>query len=89
MAVCADAACGANGIYQLPDAIAAGGIVLLWNRLWHVWQTAAVRDLLCGGCDLGPADHLEPYLAAVFPLWPARMGLALPYLLEKAAIQEK
>ena len=58
MVVFAYEAGGANGIYQLPDAIVAGGFVFLWCGFRNVRKIAAVRTLLCCGCYLDIADYL-------------------------------
>src|SRR5262249_32096492 len=77
---------GANGIYQLHHAIRHLHALLL--RLWIelFCRIGVLSNLLRCLCRLDRAVDRQPALAAVFPLRPARMGVAESDLLDKAAI---
>ena len=75
----------ANGAYQLHHAVRHLHAFLL--RLWIelLRPIGVLPDLLRRLCRLDPTIDRQSNLAAVFPLRPARMGVAEPDLLEKAA----
>src|SRR5262249_58084309 len=66
----------ANGIHKLHHAIRNLHALLL--RLWIelLCRIGVLSNLLRGPCRLDRAVDRQPALAAVFPLRPARMGVA-------------
>ena len=88
MVICPDATRWSNGLYQLPDAIFACGFIFLWHWLRHVWETAALRNILCSPWHLDSSNCVESYLAAIFSFWSAGMDVAQFDVLEEATIQE-
>jgi hypothetical protein len=88
MAVCINAARWTNGVHQLPDAIPGVQPFLFRYWFWYDRQITTLRNLLRGDRCMGDRNYMEPFMAALFPLWTIGMVVEKFDLLEKATIEK-
>ena len=80
---------GANGFYELPDAVNFMWDLFLRYRVRLFRPTGKIPDLFCGSRHLDHRNYMEPHLASLFPFWSIRMVVAKFDLLEKTTVQKK
>ena len=83
MVFCTHATSWADGLYQLPDAVADVRTVFLRRRLWMVWKIADPSIVLCGSRCVAGRNSLESCMVKALPVRADGMALAQSYLLEK------
>src|SRR5207244_12763914 len=76
-----------DGVHELQHAFGDLYPGVLRVRIKLLCGVGVLRDLLRRSCDLGLAIDRQPSVAAIFPLWTARVALAEFDILAPPALQ--